>query len=88
MILSWAILMRGYTGSDVIVFRVGSNQTVTVDFGNDNVREDAAADAPIDESARQTSIRFTKASPHGTVACRFNKKLTTMTGYAGKTCRS
>lgn len=58
VVLSWAILLRGCTGSDIIAFRDG-NREVTVDFGTDSVNEDAAAAASI-EAPIYTALCFTK----------------------------
>ncbi|KAF8539319.1 hypothetical protein BDD12DRAFT_882702 [Trichophaea hybrida] len=59
VILSWAILIRGYTGSDRIVFEVNDEKTVSVDFGNDAV-EDVAAHIK-EETSKYTAIYFTQA---------------------------
>jgi hypothetical protein len=57
VILSWAILMRGYTASDRIIFEVNDEKAVCVDFENDAV-EDVGAIINKEETSKHTAIYF------------------------------
>jgi hypothetical protein len=59
VILSWAILLRGYTGLDSVTFEVDDDQAVCVDFEHDSV-EDTRASTSAEEKSRYTALYFDK----------------------------
>jgi hypothetical protein len=59
VILSWAILLRGYTGLDSVTFEVDDGQAVCVDFEHDSV-EDTRASTSAEEKSRYTALCFDK----------------------------